>query len=372
MKVGTVLKGDIGRSIFAGIVCTTLFAVLVPFLGDLMCHLLWLPNEVCLVKVLAFFVVCSLACLIPMVIPRGRVDLTDKAVLITGCDTGFGLLLAKQLDALGVHVFAGCLLKDKGGSGAKELTSTCSDRTHVIQLDVTSDEEVDKAVKYISANIPNKSKGLWGIVNNAGASAFGEVEWSSIELYQRVADVNIWGIIRITKACLPLIRQAQGRVVMMTSGLGRMMAPSRSVYGLTKWALQGFSDSLRYEMKPFGVKVSMLEPGNYIAGTNIFTKQSVKKLSKEIWSKMTDDVKSAYGKPWFDSRIAEMEGYCNAGMSDLTPVVDAYEDALFSRFPLIRYQPMEAYWTIRSFVFTHFPSLLSDYWYIYRNAKSRN
>merc|ERR1739838_961609 len=121
--------------------------------------------------------------------------------------------------------------------------------------------------------------------------------------------------------------------------------------------------------KNFGVNVSMIEPGNYIAGTNIFTKKSVSQLSGEMWGKMTAEVQEDYGRKWVDFRVNEMHSYCNKGMSDLSPVIDAYEDALLSKYPLYRYQPMTAYWAIRSFVFTHFPALLSDYWYIYRTSE---
>uniref|UniRef100_H2ZLU1 Uncharacterized protein n=1 Tax=Ciona savignyi TaxID=51511 RepID=H2ZLU1_CIOSA len=244
-----------------------------------------------------------------------------------------------------------------------------SDRLHVLQLDVTNSRDIRSAVQYVQMHLHPSQKGLWGIVNNAGASAFGEVEWSSIDLYQKVADVNLWGVIQCTQAFLPQIRRSKGRVVNMASGFGRMIAPSRSVYGLTKWAVESFSDCLRYEMRRWGVKVSIIEPGNYIAGTSIFTEDGVKKLGDSMWSKMPDNVKEDYGKELFDYRVKEMQTYCSKGMSDLSPVLNAYEDALLSRVPLVRYQAMEAYWTIRSFVFTHFPSWMADYWYIYRVAK---
>lgn len=298
-------------------------------------------------------------------IPRGRLDPKGKAVLITGCDSGFGLLLAKQLDMLGMHVFAGCFLKDKRGDGAKQLEKTGSERMKVIQLDVTDDKSVKEAVEFIQNNLPPGQKGLWGVVNNAGTSAFGDIEWSSVELYKHVADVNLYGVIRVTKACLPMIRRARGRVVNMASGLARSTAASRSVYCVSKYGVQCFSDCLRYEMRRWGVKVSIIEPGNYIAGTNIFTKESVSDLSTKMWNDMDDIVKADYGREYFDKKVLEMIGYCNAGVRDLTPVTDAYEDALLSRFPLIRYNPMTAYWKVRQFIMTHLPTPIGDRIYIY-------
>jgi len=338
-----MLSGDLSRSAFAALCFTLVFKVAVPFLGNFIWMVIFghpisfLSGFVDVFQLLLFYCICFLVMLIPMVLPRGRLNPAGKAVLITGCDSGFGLLLAKHLHQLGMTVFAGCLLKDKNGQGAMELQKIKSDNFYVLQLDVTSDESVEKAVQFIKLH----SEGLWGVVNNAGASAYGEVEWSSIDLYKFVSEVNIFGVIRCTKACLPMIRNSRGRVVNMTSGLARMMAPSRSVYGITKYAMQGFSDCLRYEMKNFGVKVSMIEPGNYISGTNIFTEKSVSKLSDEMWSKMTEEVQQDYGRKWFDYRVNEMFSYCDKGMSDLMPVISAYEDALLSKFPLIRYQPME-------------------------------
>ncbi|XP_023281602.1 D-beta-hydroxybutyrate dehydrogenase, mitochondrial-like, partial [Seriola lalandi dorsalis] len=86
-----------------------------------------------------------------------------KAVLITGCDTGFGHALAKHLHKLGFIVFAGCLLKDKDGEGAKELEEFHSDRMKVIQLDVCSEEQVKQAVEYIKDNMEDSERGKYCI-----------------------------------------------------------------------------------------------------------------------------------------------------------------------------------------------------------------
>ncbi|MED6261410.1 (2R,3R)-2,3-butanediol dehydrogenase [Ataeniobius toweri] len=144
-------------------------------------------------------------------IPRGLLEVKGKAVFITGCDTGFGLSVAKHLHTLGFTVFAGCLLKDKDGEGSKELEELHSDRMKVVQLDVCSDEQVKKAAEYIKGNLEDSQRGLWAVVNNAGVSTFGEVEFTSMDTYRQVSEVNLWGTIRVTKAVLPLIRRAKGK-----------------------------------------------------------------------------------------------------------------------------------------------------------------
>ena len=123
-------------------------------------------------------------------------------------------------------------------------------------------------------------RGLWGIVNNAGWATFGEVEWVGMDTYRRALDINVLGLIQGIQTVLPLIRKAKGRVVTITSGLGVMAVPTRLVkevelvknltwrspYCLTKYALEGFHDVLRYEMKPFGVEVSAMVTGYQISG----------------------------------------------------------------------------------------------------------
>merc|ERR1712210_40122 len=114
-------------------------------------------------------------------------------------------------------------------------------------------------------------------------------------------DINVFGLIRGIQTVLPMIRKAKGRVVTITSGLGVMAVPTRSPYCLTKYALEGFHDVLRYEMRAFGVNVSVLEPGNFIAGTNIFNEtfvnsQVLTSIQIEIqaelmWGSMDEEVK---------------------------------------------------------------------------------
>lgn len=135
-------------------------------------------------------------------------------------------------------------LQDGGGEGAKELEELHSERMKVVQLDVCSDEQVDRAVQVIQESLADSERGeqpsgsvhclraaqdvpvhlpalpppisatpsgLWAVVNNAGVSTFGEVEFTSMDTYKQVSEVNLWGTIRVTKAVLPLIRRAKGQ-----------------------------------------------------------------------------------------------------------------------------------------------------------------
>ncbi|KAM3860283.1 D-beta-hydroxybutyrate dehydrogenase, mitochondrial [Diretmus argenteus] len=293
-------------------------------------------------------------------IPRGTVEVKGKSVFITGCDSGFGHALAKHLHTRGFTVFAGCLLKDKGGDGAKELEEFHSDRMKVVQLDVCSEEQVTQAVEYIKDSLEDAQRGLWAVVNNAGVSTFGEVEFTSMDTYRQVSEVNLWGTIRVTKAVLPLIRRAKGRVVNLASMYGRMGNALRSPYCVSKYGVEAFSDCLRYEMKAWGVKVSVVEPGNFIVATGILTRDIVATTATKLWNEAPSAVKEDYGKAHFEQHMALMRSYCNSGQKDVAPVLDDITDAITSKRPYTRYNPMEPHWWIRMQLVTHLPAAISD------------
>ncbi|XP_059183490.1 D-beta-hydroxybutyrate dehydrogenase, mitochondrial [Centropristis striata] len=296
-------------------------------------------------------------------IPRGLVQVKGKAVFITGCDSGFGHALAKHLHKLGFMVFAGCLFKDKGGEGAKELEEFHSDRMKVVQLDVCSEEQVNQAAEYIKDNLEDSERGLWAVVNNAGVSTFGEVEFTPMDTYKQVSEVNLWGTIRVTKAVLPLIRRAKGRVVNVASMYGRMGNALRSPYCVSKYGVEAFSDCLRYEMKTWGVKVSIIEPGNFIVATGIMTRDIVASTANKLWKEAPEHVKEDYGKAHFEQYMALMRSYCNSGQKNVTPVLNDITDAIMSKRPYTRYNPMEPHWWIRAQVMTHLPGAISDFFY---------
>ncbi|XP_076974047.1 D-beta-hydroxybutyrate dehydrogenase, mitochondrial [Tamandua tetradactyla] len=289
----------------------------------------------------------------------------SKAVLVTGCDSGFGLSLAKHLHSKGFLVFAGCLMKDKGGPGVKELDSLKSDRLKTVQLNVCKIEEVEKVVEVVHSSLKQPEKGMWGLVNNAGISTFGEVEFTSMATYKEVAEVNLWGTVRTTKSFLPLIRRAKGRVVNISSMLGRMANPARSPYCITKFGVEAFSDCLRYEMHPLGVKVSVVEPGNFIAATSLYSPESIKAIAKKMWDELPEVVRKDYGKEYFDEKIAKMESYCSSGSTDTSPVIHAVTHALTATTPYTRYHPMDYYWWLRMQIMTHLPGAVSDMIYIH-------
>jgi len=124
---------------------------------------------------------------------------------------------------------------------------------------VTDDASVAAAAKTIGAAVGNS--GLAGLVNNAGIAVAGPLEFIDVAEFQRQLDVNVTGVLRTTQAMLPHLRNARGRIVNISSIGGRVAVPLVGPYAASKFALEGMSDSLRRELRPWGMHVALIEPG---------------------------------------------------------------------------------------------------------------
>ncbi|XP_048728279.2 D-beta-hydroxybutyrate dehydrogenase, mitochondrial-like isoform X1 [Ostrea edulis] len=265
-----------------------------------------------------------------------RIKIHGQGVLITGCDTGFGHQLVQRLDEMGFTVFAGCL-SDKS-QGAETLKRICTKRVHILQLDVTKSEDILQARKTVQKGCA--APGLWAVVNNAGIDSFGDIEFCTLDMYRRVAEVNLFGMIHVTKVFLPLVRKSKGRIVNVTSVKGVLSRPTISVYGATKFGAENFSDCLRLEMRKFGVKVSIIEPGNFGGLTGIVKDQNLKRLMNEMeimWEHAEDDVKQAYGRAHLEGQFTGLHKALETCSPTMKPVIDALEDALVNERPSVRY-----------------------------------
>ncbi|XP_066995756.2 D-beta-hydroxybutyrate dehydrogenase, mitochondrial [Anabrus simplex] len=294
-----------------------------------------------------------------------QVPVKDKAVLITGCDSGFGYELALRLEKLGFVVFAGCLLANKGGAGAQQLKDARRRNIHVVQLDVSSDEEIRIAVEYVKKHLP--SNGLWGVVNNAGIFTFGHVEWCSIDTAKSVMNVNVWGTLRIIKAFLPLVRQTKGRIVNVGSVSGRQCSLNFTLYSITKYSIEALSDSLRFEMRRFGVDVALIEPGNFASATKIFQPDAIRSTAMDMWKKLPDDVQNSYTQNYFDSVVNNMiksQATPTPHSLNMEPVLLSMTQALLQKFPHPRYQPANFQYVLRTWVNTHLPEWVYEMFYI--------
>ncbi|KAL3877401.1 hypothetical protein ACJMK2_035112 [Sinanodonta woodiana] len=265
-----------------------------------------------------------------------RIKVEHQGVLITGCDTGFGHRLAMRLNSLGFTVFAGVL--NPKDEGAEILKSNSTGQLHVLKLDVTKEEDIKNALLYVEKHSANK--GLWCLVNNAALNFVGDVEFCSMDMYRRVLDVNLLGMIEVTKTFLPLLRKSKGRVVNVTSAKGKLSLPSCSVYGISKYGGETFSDCLRLEMRKFGVKVVIIEPGNFGGATGMLSSKTLswlRNMFDEMWEKSSDDVKETYGKDYLEALYNGTVKSASTSAKTVGNVIDAMEDAITSESPQIRY-----------------------------------
>lgn len=174
--------------------------------------------------------------------------------LVTGSSRGFGRLICERLAKNGHRVYAS--MRDLGGRGA-DLARTCS----LLQLDVTDDAAVASGVRLVF----EREGRIDAVVNNAGFVLWGSVEEAPVEAVQRQFDVNVFGALRVARAVIPLMReQRSGVVVQMSSLSGRVVAgPFWGHYAASKFALEALSEALAYEVRPFGIRVVLVEPGSY-------------------------------------------------------------------------------------------------------------
>ncbi|HWC48614.1 MAG TPA: SDR family oxidoreductase [Solirubrobacterales bacterium] len=178
-----------------------------------------------------------------------------RTALVTGASTGIGRATARRLDGAGWKVFAGVRKEEDGDS----LRNEASDRLVPVILDVTDAEQIAAAVERIGREAEG---GLGGLVNNAGVAVPGPLETVPLEDLRHQLDVNLVAYVAVTQAMLPHIRRAEGRIVFLSSIGGRIAFPFGGPYHASKFATEAIGDVFRQELRPWGLKVSLIEPGS--------------------------------------------------------------------------------------------------------------
>jgi NAD(P)-dependent dehydrogenase (short-subunit alcohol dehydrogenase family) len=187
-----------------------------------------------------------------------------QTILVTGSTSGFGRLTVETLARQGYSVFAGMrAAAGKNASAAEELRALAEQEQlalHTIELDITDDSSVVQAIESI-VGITGR---LDVVVNNAGMSYIGPLEAFTLEQVQQQFDTNVFGVWRVNRAALPQMRlQGSGLLLQIGSVVGRLAFPFLGLYGATKFALEGLTESYRYELAPFGIDAAIIEPGTY-------------------------------------------------------------------------------------------------------------
>ncbi|KAM9760979.1 retinol dehydrogenase 16-like [Dama dama] len=252
--------------------------------------------------------------------------LRDKFVFITGCDSGFGNLLARQLDLRGLRVLAGCLTEQ----GAEQLRNQTSDRLQTVILDVTKTESVAAATEWVKERVGDR--GLWGLVNNAGILLpVAPNEWLTKDDFSKILNVNLIGLIEVALSLLPLIRRTRGRAVSVSSPAGRLSLFGGG-YCISKYGVEAFSDSLRRKLSHFGIRVVLIVPGKY--KTSVFP-DNRQDVLEGIWRRVSPGVKESYGQKHFEDYCQDFHGLTAKGKENLSPVTNCTEHALTAVHPRI-------------------------------------
>lgn len=238
----------------------------------------------------------------------------QQAVLVTGASSGIGLKVTERLAADGYFVYAGAR-KEKDLEALGKLKNV-----QPLRLDVTNATDIAAAVEAVAQG----GRGLHGLVNNAGIASIGSFADTTEDDFDLVMKVNAYGPWRVTKAFTPLLTASKGRITTIGSISGILSTKDLGVYSMTKHAVEAYTDSLAAQMAPLGVRVSVIEPGNY---------------NSEIG-------RNAAQRLGFTSRLADRSQY-----KEPDDVAAAVEHALFAPAPKRRYMvvpsQLEAQITIR-------------------------
>ena len=259
--------------------------------------------------------------------PAPNINPNGKYVLISGCDTGFGHALTIELDKQGFNVLAGVFVPDNVTALKNEL----SPRATVFQLDISKQEDIDAAYDLVK----DKTNTLHALVNNAGIAVNGNIDWTSIEMMRKLMDVNFFGHVAMTKKFLPLLISKRGsRVINICSVAGYLAGAGMSAYASSKFALESFSDCLRREMFPWGLRVSIIEPG--FMRTPII--EGVSRPFSDFWATLSSEIQEGWGEDFLKERDIKAKSI-RKNAEDPMKVVRALQHAVTNTEPHIRYRP---------------------------------
>jgi NAD(P)-dependent dehydrogenase (short-subunit alcohol dehydrogenase family) len=249
---------------------------------------------------------------------------TPGTVLITGASTGIGEACALLLDQLGFSVFAGV----RQEVHAEKLKQKASSRLTPIFLDVTDADAIAFAVETVTNATNGK---LSGLVNNAGIAIPGPLELLPIADFQHQIQVNLTGQLAVTQAFLGLLRRSRGRIVNMGSICGISAAPFLGAYNASKFALEALTDVMRMELRPWGISVSIIEPGTI--ATPIWDKSLTQAdIDKE---NLSESAQHLYGQAM--NAVRKQVGIMASKGISADIVAQAVVHALTAKHPKTRY-----------------------------------
>jgi len=234
------------------------------------------------------------------------------AILITGASKGIGLATARHLADRGFLVL-GTVRTELDGVRLRDLG------VEPIRMDVTDPASIERAAHGVGQRLGERR--LLAVVNNAGVPAVGPVELVDPEEVRRLFEVNVFGVVRVSQAFLPLLRLWRGRIVNMSSVSGRFAFPFGGVYAASKHALEALSDAMRRELRSAGIRVVVIQPGS---------------VDTPIWDRVEElDVETYRGTPYEHLMGPVRDSAVQGGRTGLPPeaVARAVERAITMRRP---------------------------------------
>lgn len=250
---------------------------------------------------------------------------TTDAVVVTGASTGIGEACALHLTRVGFRVFAGVRRTVDGEALERKAAGPLTP----VLLDVTDASSIRSAAATVTAAL--EGGGLAGLVNNAGIVVVGPLEFVPLDDLRQQLEVNVVGQIAVTQAFLPLLRRGRGRIVNMGSSSGHMPTPFLGPYAASKFALGALNDTLRMELRAWGLHVALVEPGSM--ATPIWRK--ARSAADERAKGMPAEAGRLYGAI-FDL-IGKAAGRSERAGRDPAVVARVVETALTSTRPRARY-----------------------------------
>jgi NADP-dependent 3-hydroxy acid dehydrogenase YdfG len=215
--------------------------------------------------------------------PKGRKKM-GKTILITGASSGFGRLTAETLQDSGHKVFAG--FRSNDGRKKQVADDLREKNIQILKLDVTDQGSVDSAIAQLLEKSNNE---LDVVVNNAGMASAGISEAFTPEQIRQLFEVNVFGVQRVLRATLPVLRaKRRGLVINVGSILGRITLPFFGLYGASKYAVEAMSDSYRYELTQLGVDVVLVQPSAYPTNMYAAAQQPVDEELRKTYGEVAE------------------------------------------------------------------------------------
>lgn len=260
---------------------------------------------------------------------RSRLEMKERWVVITGCDSGIGLGVVEKLSAEGANVIA-CTYTAEGAERAVKAGAK-----QTLQFDITDESAVRDAVAKIKTIT---SGSLWALVHNAGTVLPGFAEYQLLETYRRVMDVNYFAVVNLTQPFIHMLEQSKGRVVIISSVDGIVSLPGNAPYDGSKYAVEAYADALRVELSFWDVHVAVVNPATMRTPLALGFFEAHKKAWEMMEKHEPDGAwKETWTREWLDEFVAVNSKNLASIAQDPIHAIRDVTHAISAKYPRMRY-----------------------------------